>query len=86
MQTPLSLRAFLSWVEKQPADKEYQWSSFCGCAVDQYAATLGISFGDIYVDEVCKTETGFWRVADDIACEMPRTFGALASRLREQVQ
>lgn len=33
---PLSLNGLLAWLEKQPADAEYNWSSIHGCLVCNY--------------------------------------------------
>lgn len=97
MQNPLTAKAFLAWVEKQPADKKYSYSN-CGghCAYGQYLAFLGLPidycgidvWGDVHgnthplPDWVDAAVKGGDRFAYST-----HTFGALADRLRaSQVQ
>jgi hypothetical protein len=83
MRHPLSLEAFASWCEKQPADKAYEWEDPFRCACSQYASSLG--FLDRWIGS---GKEGFWYKADRIAGNhgLGRTFGALASRLRAASQ
>lgn len=84
MRNALTIKAFTDWVEQQPADMEYIWTSCWFCAVGRYAQTIGIDFEEIYTEKVIYG-TGFWREADELAQEKPHTFGALANRLREKM-
>lgn len=38
-----SLEGFIAWLEKQPADGEYDWINPQKCACAQYAAFLGVT-------------------------------------------
>lgn len=72
MKNMLTLEAFADWCEKQPVGKVYPYTDVKNCACSQYAKSLGVkvAFGS------------FWYKAEFIAAKHPRTFGALAGRLR----
>jgi hypothetical protein len=71
----LSLEAFADWAEKQPAKQKYDYWDTETCACTQFANSAGIV-------RITDDIRDFWVNAQSIACELPRTFGALAARLR----
>jgi hypothetical protein len=72
-----SLRTFLAWAEKQPADKQYNYLDSGICACGQFAAYIGQQS-----DWMNRQSGSIWCALDDYAHMWPRTFGALAGRLR----
>ena len=76
MTNPLTLKAFAEWCESKPADEVYDWMSCEDCAISQYVREREAS----YID-VANLPTNEGRL-EDTAYDEPRTFGALASRLR----
>jgi hypothetical protein len=44
---PLSTASFVTWLERQPADSEYNFLSCKECAIAQYAQSLGKDYYDI---------------------------------------
>lgn len=82
MRNPLTLEAFAEFCESKPADEEYAFTSPSRCACGQYASSLGIGPEWIW-DHV---QFGrFWSDPHVEASRMPRTFGALAARLRAAI-
>jgi hypothetical protein len=75
MKPQLTLEAFADWCEKQPADLAYDYMDLENCAVAQYARSLGTKSPFI-------THSRFWSNSESLAALSPRTFGALAARLR----
>jgi hypothetical protein len=83
-----SIKTMLAWVEKQPPEKQYVYSDETGCACAQFADAIGRgaewanrplgALDDLFL--ACGKSV--WRQLDHIACPWPRTFGALAERLR----
>jgi hypothetical protein len=43
----LSTEAFIGWLEKQPADGEYNFLNCFECAIGQYAQSIGKDYYDI---------------------------------------
>ena len=93
MRNPLSLPAFLAWVEKQPADGWYNFLDTRNCAFCQYLKSVGFEQpavgGFTWRPDRLKGATRPIPEAirpllfsEGVGAE---TFGALASRLREQV-
>ena len=82
MRNPLTLEAFAEWCEKQPAEKEFDYIDPQRCACAQYADH--IKFEGDWLLSMADKPGDFWGVMDTHALHLfkPRTFGALASRLR----
>jgi hypothetical protein len=84
MKNLLTKEAFADWCEKQPASNEYSYFDNRGCAFCQYLDALGIENNGVGGKEwwAGTTEhrlpTGVWLPLQ----QHPRTFGALAQRLR----
>lgn len=63
-----SLKGFIGWLERQPAERRYNWRDPRKCACGQYAAALGIrgdwltSCGDPY-----DPHNDTWRLLNHIA-------------------
>lgn len=85
MRNPLTLEAFADWCEKQPPETAYNYSNSKECAVTTYLKSLGLP--------CLSSAMGYWRDYDRVkhdlngnfdhsASPLPRTFGALAQRLR----
>lgn len=81
MRNPLTIEAFLEFAEKQPADGAYHYDDWELCACAQYAGTLGLVSDDWIMSAMINPE-GFWITANRAAAGWPRTYQALASRLR----
>lgn len=75
-----TLKAFAEFCERR-GDERYNWGSSSECACAQYAIHLG-AWKQWVESEV--HDGSFFDVADDIAMQEPRTFSALAARLRER--
>lgn len=88
MKNILTLESFADWVEKQPAEKEYDFCDCCGCACHQYLSAIGLPvkyvspnwWSDVFGAEH-PLPFGFNAAANGYG--EPRTFGALALRLRQ---
>lgn len=85
MKNPFSLEAFSDWLEKQPKSRKYDWDDFSNCACAQYAHSLGFSehscwylYGHI--------DSPFWNMADSLAMDGQRTFGALHKRVAKAIK
>lgn len=75
---PFTLESLIVWLEKQPADRKYNWMSISGlCLIDQYIAALGLP----------TTAENYRRfdvsIRSEVACAIPWTFGAALERARE---
>lgn len=75
-----SLPRFVAWLEKQPAEREYDYDDCEGaCLIGQYLAHRGHPWeGDgarLYVRAPRRFDLG-------IACQYPHTFGAALARAR----
>ena len=82
----LTIEAFVEWCERKPADEAYVFCDWKECACGQYAALLGIdssAWADALLDDAIHGDgRGFWATANSAAYDEPRTFSALAKRLR----
>lgn len=76
-----SLEGLIAWLEKQPADKKYNWASTNSCLCSQYFVGGGYGWADMH--EEFKEKTGIR--LDKIAHQTPWTFGAALQRVRELV-
>jgi predicted metalloendopeptidase len=85
---PLSLESLIAWLEKQPADKDYDWNDMQTCMLGQWLSTLYLSVEfparnlDPYkyvLNGSCTNLDHF----DDIASMEPHTFGAALGRAYE---
>lgn len=86
MKPPLSLEAFLDWVETKPPEEEYVFHSWVNCACAQYAKFLGVE----WLTKSCPADD-FWEMANRISHRNYRhpsfrTFGGLAEILREEIK
>ncbi len=73
---------FLSWLEAQPKDEVYNWSSAEHCACGQYAKSIG---EENWVGKGMPPSRNFWTVSNNLASES-WTFGALADRVRRHLE
>lgn len=81
---PLSLDAFIGWLEKQPGEQEYDWSDCTGgCLFAQYALAhgFGSNGADAYSSYISATGGNF-EPFNGVALETPHTFGAALERAR----
>jgi hypothetical protein len=85
MKPQLTIEAFADWCERQPAERAYDYHDYRTCACAQYAATIGLS-PDEWIDKAIGCPETMWGTANCEANSKPWTFGALAIRLRAQVQ
>ena len=75
-QTPKhSLNSFIFFLERQPADKIYNYPDCSECAIGQYAKSIGCTYHDIPAKF-----THEWN--EFIAGPAPWTYGAAAARAR----
>ena len=79
MKHILTIAAMAEWAAKRPAAEEYTWFDIGMCPCGQYAREHGLA--DWYDPRKDRTSP-FWDEANSIAYGRPRTFGALAERLR----
>lgn len=82
---PFSLEAFIGWLEKQPANKTYEFMNCQGaCLLGQYMASVGEPWSDgKYVEiahSMCRGYKGFDFY---IGVTRPHTFGAALDRARK---
>lgn len=85
---PLSLESLISWLEKQPASKTYDYENCRGkCLYGQYMASHGIRWSE---SGACGRHSSTQERAEfcDLvyaacASEAPWTFGAALARARE---
>jgi hypothetical protein len=78
MTDKLTLAAFAEFCESKPADEKYEYIDVGNCACAQFAKSIGFS-------SQADLPQPLWEDAEEQACQRPRTFGALAKRLREAV-
>jgi hypothetical protein len=92
---PLTLGALIAWLEQQPADDEYCYFSHGNCLLAKYLTAHGFKNvrlgGDYYrhgetPEAANKTRHKLPRAFEDIAVEMPHTFGTALERARKAVQ
>lgn len=87
---PLTLPALVAWLELQPAQKIYCYTSPGSCLLAQYLKAAG--YRNPLVSRNLTTDG--WRIEDsipvpdifhDIAIKHPRTFGAALNRARSVI-
>lgn len=85
---PLTMENLISWLEKQPARKHYDYNDCKGkCLYGLYMAAYGIDWE--YSGACSSKDSGQARadfcatVYEYIACQRPWTFGAALNRARE---
>lgn len=88
MKNILTLEAFAEWVEKQPAEKTFDYFDPKNCAFCQYLKGLGFKRAQVgghdysltgrFEDDRLLPEG----IAPSVLCGSTNTFGALAARLR----
>lgn len=84
---PFSLESLIAWLEKQPAEGEYNYYDNCGCMLHQYFSAVNlpgldwISGWDIVLKDGSQIRfpRGFW----EAATHSPSTFGGALTRARE---
>lgn len=82
MSLPLfSLQSFYNFCNTRPASQAYPYHEHC--AVMQYGMSLGIP--DVYMDMRYVGKNGPKEEWETLARGYPRTFGALAARIRERI-
>lgn len=79
MKNMLTLEAFADWAEKQPAEKEYDYSQSRYCAAAQYLQSIGVVN---FVLQSWDLPAG-WAKALNPIDGGAMTFGSLATRLRK---
>lgn len=79
MKNLLTLESFADWAEKQPAEKEYDYSRSQYCAAAQYLQSIGVVD---YARPSWDLPAG-WAKALNPFNDLDCTFGALATRLRK---
>jgi hypothetical protein len=73
-----SLSSFMLWLESKAPDEIYLWESCAACAIGQYLDAIG--------SNIEMREWGhYFGIANEIACQTPRTFGALSKRMKAYV-
>lgn len=87
---PFSLESLIAWLEKQPEDKSYCYTSSGRCLLAQYFTAQG--FADVLVgaydvdysvNREWDTNVEFGPAFHDIAQGYPRDFGAALARARK---
>jgi hypothetical protein len=82
---PFSLDSLIAWLEKQPADKEYNWSLAGSCLLGQWCEARGLLGGELFNKSL---ELGQWSNGNDVFAEVALgnlsecTFGAALKRAR----
>jgi len=79
------MRQFLDFVERQPPMLKYQYDLADICACGQFASSIGIHDGN-WLSIEDSQRFRFWRSADHLAGITPHNFGALARRVRRQLE
>lgn len=76
---PFSLEGLIAWLEKQPADKTYNFSNCQGlCLLSQYLTASGKKWGFDYGPLIEKAPA-----VEPVAMTEPWTFGAALERARK---
>ena len=86
MSDNLTLSAFAEFCESKPADESYYYDDVTRCACGQYASAIGEPRFFYKAIGFNTPQDPFWDKADRLACYFPRTFGALATRLRSALE
>lgn len=73
---------FADWVRTKPVDEAYEYFSVCNCACGQFFDEMGLTEAsdNLLGEPRLKIERKFMLELQ----ALPRTFGALATRLAEQ--
>jgi hypothetical protein len=80
-----SLESLIAWLEKQPAQETYCYSSNGDCLLAQYFTGMGfvgVHVGGGDFDHEGAINVKFPAILGDVAYYHPRTFGAALSRAR----
>lgn len=85
MRSPFELQSLIDWLEKQPAEAEYDYASIGNCLNCQYLRAVG--FQVQYVGGVTWNDLeGKWHDLPSALVNIPKpkpwTFGAALSRAR----
>lgn len=78
---PFSLESLIAWLEKQPADREYNWASIDECMCAQY-----FGCGADWAERHDQFEFATGIRPDAIALGRPWTFGAALERARKALR
>ena len=90
MRNPLSTLELTTWLEQQPADKEYDYTDNKGCLIHQYLKAKGFNVGSVNParwSEPADKDLNYKRHAlphnwNDISNGFPHTFGAALKRAK----
>lgn len=85
MTAALSLESLTAWLEKQPAEMEYDFLNICGCLYFQYLSAAGLpvrSVGGDYYRATDRETIALPEPFPSIANERPHNFGAALERAR----
>jgi hypothetical protein len=86
---PLSLDSLIAWLEKQPADMEYDYLCNGHCLLGEYFRHVNPAFYSVgpyqahFREGNTFTDWDVPRTWDRLAVEHPRTFGAALKRARK---
>ena len=72
-----NMEDFQRFCEAKPPERSYQWNDSDICACGQFATVLKVRNWT----HIGGLEGKFWQLANEIAGEYPRNFGALAQRV-----
>lgn len=83
---PLTLKALIAWLEKQPATKAYCYQNSGTCLAAQYNASIGREYRVVAFRGVClfPRRTSFDQQLENIAVA-GHTFGEALARARRMV-
>lgn len=82
---PLSLDAFIAWLEKQPGETEYDWYNYHYCIVGRFVTSVRKTLP--FEERVCRLggpnywSVGPWR--NDVGLPRPWTYAAALDRARK---
>lgn len=77
-----SLEDFVAWLEKQPADEAYKYTSH-NCCLVQYMETKGYVFGEgMYGRFAIKLFGDIWQNEGVVLVTKPQTFGGALDRAK----
>lgn len=83
---PFSLDSLITWLERQPPDREYDYGDTENCALCQYAKSIGYEnprAGGNYIREFDSCTRNYIPNSEDVVAPDPWTFGAALERARE---
>lgn len=75
---PFSLESLIAWMEKQPAEKAYDYTHPSKCLVAQYLKAMGVKHFSLSVSEL--KQLGWNRIVNPLYGE--HTFGGALKRTR----